>query len=91
MADVRRRVIVTGRVQGVFFRESCKQLAQATGVRGWVRNLDNGDVEAVFEGEQIAVEAMVSWCRVGPARARVDAVKVTNEAPGRETAFRVTR
>lgn len=91
MTDVRRRVVVSGRVQGVFFRESCKQLAQATGVRGWVRNLDDGDVEALFEGDAPAVEAMVNWCHIGPAHARVDTVAVTNETPGRETSFRVTR
>lgn len=89
--DIRRRVHVTGRVQGVYFRETCKQLAQATGVTGWVRNLDDGRVEAVFEGDQMSVDAMVNWCRIGPARARVDSVNVVIETPRHERGFRVTR
>jgi len=77
---VRRRVVVSGRVQGVWFRDSCRSEAVTRGVAGWVRNRADGAVEAVFEGEPRAVAAMVDWCRHGPPRARVDGVEVTEEA-----------
>ena len=86
---VRRRVVVSGRVQGVWFRESCRDAAVAAGVVGWVRNLADGTVEAVFEGPEAAVERAVAWCREGPPRARVDAVDVTAEALVGEAGFRV--
>jgi len=86
---VRRRVVVSGRVQGVWFRDTCRREALARGVRGWVRNLSNGDVEAVFEGDPIAVDAMVAWCHHGPPRAVVTGVRVTDEAPTGEAGFRV--
>ena len=78
-SPVRRRVEVTGRVQGVFYRDTCRQEADGAGVTGWVRNRDDGSVEAVFEGPAPAVEAMVSWSRRGPAQAHVDAVDVHDE------------
>jgi acylphosphatase len=78
---VRRRVRVAGSVQGVFFRASCAREARAHGVGGWVRNAPDGTVEAVFEGEDAAVEAMTAWCRHGPPHARVDVVDVVIEAP----------
>lgn len=78
---MRRRVIVSGRVQGVFFRDSARREAERRGVRGWVRNRADGTVEAVFEGEQRDVEALVAWCRTGPDRARVEHVEVLDE-PG---------
>ncbi len=77
----RRRVVVRGRVQGVFFRESTRRRAEALGVAGWVRNRADGSVEAVFEGAADAVEAAVDFCRSGPPAARVDAVDVATEAP----------
>jgi acylphosphatase len=77
---VGRRVLVGGRVQGVFFRDSCRQRAIAAGVSGWVRNRHDGRVEAVFEGSPDAVEQLVAWCRRGPRRAEVRGVEVT-EAP----------
>jgi acylphosphatase len=86
----RRRVVVSGRVQGVFFRDSCQRAAADAGVSGWVRNRRDGAVEAVFEGEPDAVEAMVSWCRLGPSHARVDQVEVTTEEPQGERGFRVS-
>ena len=88
-ATVRRRVVVRGRVQGVFFRDSCQREAIGHGVTGWVRNTGDGDVEAVFEGAAEAVERMVDWCRVGPRMARVDKVEVHDEAVAGETRFRV--
>lgn len=78
---VRRRVVVTGRVQGVFFRDSARREAVARGVAGWVRNRADGSVEAVFEGPPDAVEAMVSWSRRGPQDAWVDAAEVHDEPP----------
>jgi acylphosphatase len=73
---IRVRVVVTGRVQGVWFRDSCQTEARANGVAGWVRNRGDGAVEAEFEGGEDAVERMVAWCREGPPRARVAEVHV---------------
>lgn len=74
-SDVSRHgVLVRGRVQGVFFRDSARQVASSLGLSGWVRNLADGSVEAVFEGERSAVERAVEWCGRGPAGARVDEV-----------------
>jgi acylphosphatase len=81
MSAIRRRVVVNGRVQGVFFRDSTQKEAASRGVAGWVRNRDDGAVEAVFEGDPDAVEALVEFCRSGPSRADVDSVDVTEEQP----------
>jgi acylphosphatase len=86
---VRRRVLVAGRVQGVWFRESCRDQAQAVGVGGWVRNLADGQVEVLLEGSPGAVDEVLAWCRRGPRRARVDRVDVVDEAPVGEQVFRV--
>ena len=83
----RRRVILTGRVQNVWYRDSCRNEALARGVAGWVHNCPDGSVEAVFEGSPHAVEQMIAWCRVGPPRARVDNVEVTAEPVRNETGF----
>jgi acylphosphatase len=80
---------VAGRVQGVWFRESCRQEAEAIGASGWVRNRSDGTVEAVFEGSPGVVERLVRWCRDGPPRARVDRVDVTVEEPAGEQGFAV--
>jgi len=77
----RRRVTVQGHVQGVFFRETTKRLALSAGVAGWVRNLPDGRVEAVFEGERAAVERLVDYAREGPRGARVDWVDIEAEEP----------
>ncbi|WP_227131391.1 acylphosphatase [Halorubellus salinus] len=87
----RAHVFVSGRVQGVFFRDTTRQTAQAEGVDGWVRNLDDGRVEAVFEGEHAAVEAMVSFCHEGSPAARVDDVDVEYGDPEGVDGFRVRR
>ena len=87
---IRYRVLVSGRVQGVYFRDACRRRALEHGVSGWVRNLPDGRVEAVFEGPDAAVEAMVDWCRKGPAHARVDAVEVEREAPSGDAGFHVS-
>jgi acylphosphatase len=84
---IRRRVTVSGRVQGVWFRDSCRERARAAGVAGWVHNLPDGRVEAVFEGEPDAVEVMVAWCHDGPPQAVVVSVDVVDEQPQGETGF----
>ncbi|MDB1089849.1 acylphosphatase [Streptomyces sp. ACA25] len=77
----RRRVEVEGRVQGVFFRDACRTTAEARGVAGWVRNLPDGRVEAVFEGTAEQVGDLVGWARAGPPAAEVSAVTVHEEEP----------
>ncbi len=86
---VRRRVVVRGHVQGVFFRDSTRREAQRRGVAGWVCNRPDGAVEAVFEGPAAAVEALVKFCTEGPRGADVDGVDVTDEAPEGLTGFEV--
>jgi acylphosphatase len=86
---IRRRVVVRGRVQGVFFRDSARREAASRGVAGWVTNRDDGAVEAVFEGGEDEVEGMVRWCRSGPSRADVDDVEVSSEEPEGLEGFRV--
>jgi protein-L-isoaspartate(D-aspartate) O-methyltransferase len=88
--DLRRvRVLVEGRVQGVWFRESARQEADRLGVAGWVRNLDDGRVEAVYEGDPAAVTALVGWSGRGPEGALVANLSVNDEAPQGESGFRV--
>lgn len=87
---IRRRVVVHGHVQGVFFRETASRRAQAAGVTGWVHNRPDGAVEAVFEGEREAVERLVDFCREGPRGARVDWVDVAAEDPEGLRDFDVT-
>jgi len=88
--DRRAHVVITGRVQGVFFRASCVREASARGLAGWVRNRRDGSLEAAFEGDPDAVAALVQWCRAGPPGASVDDVLVRDEAPIGERGFRVT-
>jgi acylphosphatase len=78
---VRRRVVVHGHVQGVFFRDTTSREAGRRGVAGWVRNRSDGAVEAVFEGDPEAVEAMVGFSRGGPRGADVEDVEVSEEPP----------
>jgi acylphosphatase len=86
---VRKRVIVHGRVQGVFFRDTTRRMAQSRGVAGWVRNNPDGSVEAAFEGADEAVDAMVAFAREGPRGAAVESVDVVDEQPEGLTAFRI--
>ncbi len=72
----RLRVVISGRVQGVFFRAETKRTADALSVNGWVRNLADGRVEAVFEGSDEALQSILRWCRKGPPQARVDDIAV---------------
>jgi acylphosphatase len=85
----RRRVVVQGFVQGVFFRDTTRREAQRRGVAGWVANRGDGAVEAVFEGEAAAVEEMVAFSRRGPARAEVEEVAVFEEEPEGLSRFEV--
>ena len=89
MARIRRRVVVHGCVQGVFFRDTTRRLARQHGVGGWVRNNWDGTVEAVFEGEAEAVERLVRFCHEGPRRARFDRVEISEEEPEGLTEFSV--
>jgi acylphosphatase len=77
----RARAVISGRVQGVFFRAEASQRARSLGLSGWVHNRPDGAVEAAFEGSREAVESMLRWCDQGPTGARVDAVDVTWEQP----------
>ncbi len=77
--SVRRRIVVHGRVQGVFFRDSLRRLAEQRDVAGWARNVPDGTLEAVFEGDPEAVERLVEFCREGPRGADVEHVQVVSE------------
>ncbi len=79
MPRVRAHVFISGYVQGVNFRASTRREAETRGVAGWVSNVPDGRVEALFEGEASDVQRMVDWCRHGPARAQVDRVEVNWE------------
>jgi acylphosphatase len=90
MDMIRAHVVVAGRVQGVNFRASTRDQARAGGVSGSVRNLDDGRVEAVFEGPRAAVQRVVNWCYSGPAPARVESVEVQWQRPtGDESGFSI--
>jgi acylphosphatase len=78
---IRRRVIAQGRVQGVFFRDSARERARAHGVSGWVRNRDDGAVEAVLEGNREAVERVIRFFDTGPPHASVEHLQVEEEEP----------
>jgi acylphosphatase len=86
---VRTKVVVHGRVQGVFFRDSCRQEAASRGLAGWVTNRPDGAVEAVFEGDAGAVQALVDWCSRGPRSADVDSVDETREDPEGLSGFEI--
>ncbi len=87
----RRRIVVTGRVQGVWFRESTRQAAERHGVAGWARNRPDGTVEIVVEGPEEGVEALVRFCATGPRDARVEEIQVTPEQPEGLAGFVVRR
>jgi acylphosphatase len=84
-----RRVVVRGRVQGVFFRDSVRRQADSSGVTGWVANRADGSVEVVLEGEPDAVERLIEFCRRGPSRAEVESVDVGEEEPQGLTGFSI--
>lgn len=92
VANTRVHTYISGRVQGVFFRDSARERALALGVRGWVRNLPDGRVEGVFEGPREGVEELVAWCRSGPPHALVTGVEAEwEEYRGEFKGFEVRR
>jgi len=86
---IRCRVLISGRVQGVAYRDSCRRMAEQHGVTGWVRNLPDGSVEAVFEGASEAVGRLVDWSRRGPRLAEVADVRVHAEEPEGISEFQI--
>ena len=72
-------IFVTGKVQGVFFRQATRVIAIKNNVTGWVRNLDDGRVEIMIEGEDKSVDTITKWCNLGPANSRVDEIKINQE------------
>ncbi|MDP9491202.1 MAG: acylphosphatase [Actinomycetota bacterium] len=87
MSEARARVVVRGRVQGVFFRAETRDRARSLGLAGWVRNVPDGTVEAVFEGDGEKIESMLIWCRRGPTLAEVEDIEVAWEEPRGEQGF----
>ncbi|CAN5461614.1 acylphosphatase [soil metagenome] len=85
---IRRRLLVSGQVQGVFYRDSCRQDAEEKGIRCSARNLSDGRVEVILEGAEDAVGRMIEWCRRGSNMARVDSVEVEEQEPQGESGFR---
>ncbi|MEX0754274.1 MAG: acylphosphatase [Actinomycetota bacterium] len=86
----RIHAVVSGRVQGVFFRVVCAERARSAGLAGWVRNRPDGTVEAVFEGDGASVDALVEWCRHGPSGAVVERLELEAEPPAGAEGFRVS-
>ncbi|HEY70065.1 MAG TPA: acylphosphatase [Anaerolineae bacterium] len=92
MGIVRAHVVISGRVQGVYFRSYVKERAVSMGIHGWVRNLFDGTVEAIFEGETESVHRMIAWCQRGPSAARVDHVETNWLTPLQDsTTFELRR
>ena len=92
MSDrTRAHVFISGRVQGVYYRATTREKAQENGVDGWVKNLEDGRVEAVFESDPAAVEAMIEWCHTGSPRARVDDVEIEYGDPTGLEGFEIRR
>ena len=79
MVQKRIHIFVTGRVQGVFFRQSTRVMAIKNNVNGWVHNLDDGRVEIIAEGETQNIDNLVTWCKTGPANSRVDEFELLDE------------
>ena len=82
-------MIVSGRVQGVYYRGTCRAVARELGVRGWVRNRSDGTVEVVAEGSRDAVGDLIAWCRQGPPLADITGLEIIDEMPTGERGFRV--
>jgi acylphosphatase len=85
---IRRRLLVSGAVQGVFYRDTCRSNAEAEGVAGSARNLPDGRVEVILEGEEPAVDKVIGWCTKGTSGSRVEEVEVSEEKPLGEKGFR---
>ncbi len=90
MGKARAHVLISGKVQGVFYRVNTKRMADKLGVKGWIRNLPDGRVEAVFEGDEEAVKRLISWCWIGPPGAKVTNIEVEwEEYLGEYESFKV--
>ncbi len=87
---IRRRVIVHGLVQGVYFRDTVRRQATAHGVSGWAANERDGSLQLVFEGEPNAVDALVEFCRTGPRGAYVDRIEILDEEPEGRSGFSIS-
>ncbi|HEX2240390.1 MAG TPA: acylphosphatase [Actinomycetota bacterium] len=87
---VRRRLLISGHVQGVFFRDSCRQMAREQSVSGSARNLPDGRIEIQLEGYKPAVDRVIAWCRLGPPMAEVEKVEVYEERPTGQEGFTVS-
>ena len=79
MKQQRVHILVSGKVQGVFFRQALKVVAKKNNVLGWVRNLKDGCVEAILEGDNKSINSVIEWTRIGPANSRVDNIQITDE------------
>ena len=79
MVQKRVHIFVNGRVQGVFFRQATKVIAIKNNVTGWVKNLDDGRVEILIEGDDKCIDSVIAWCDCGPANSRVDDIQINNE------------
>jgi len=86
---IRRRLLVSGDVQGVFYRDTCRQVAQDAGVSGWARNLPDGRVEVCLEGDAEAVRRVEEWCHKGTRYAEVDSIESHDEEPSGEGGFSI--
>lgn len=86
---VRRKVLVSGRVQGVFYRDTCRRVAQQEGVGGSARNMPDGRVEVVLEGAADSVDRVIAWCRKGTDWSQVESVEVSEEKPQGQSDFRI--
>ena len=84
-------LLIKGKVQGVFYRKTSKEIANEKGITGWVRNTDDGDVEIIASGSEAALQDYINWCHTGPSRAVVKEVKVTSIANENFTTFEVKR
>lgn len=84
-------LIISGKVQGVFYRASAKKKAEELNINGWIKNTREGNVEAMISGEGEAINRFVEWCKSGPERAVVEGVRITNKEPSVFASFRVER
>jgi acylphosphatase len=84
-------LIITGLVQGVFYRDSARKKAEELGVKGWIKNLEDGNVEALITAEEVSLKAFIEWCKVGPAKARVKDVQVEQRELKEFSKFEITR
>ena len=88
--SVAKRIVVSGRVQGVFYRDTCRREANRLDIAGSAQNLPDGTVEVIAEGEPDAIDELIAWCKKGPAQADVDSVDVSDAAPTGAASFKIT-